>query len=135
MRFVTHNLSTFTLFCSFAFETSDRKMVFDGMEAKQVVAVGGFYLNDFDFSFLWFENDLPNTICKALKNHLAVSENADLHISTMSSSSLAYRVVSRAGLFGSGSGRVRAGFGPEVDKNFGLNSGLRCSFCLRCTKV
>ena len=28
------------------------------------------------------------------------------------------------------SGRVRAGFRPEVDKNFGLNSGLRRAFCL-----
>ena len=36
------------------------------------------------------------------------------------------RVVSRAGLFG---------FGPKVDENFGLNSGLRCAFCLRCTKI
>ena len=46
----------------------------------------------------------------------------------------ALRVVSRAGLFGSGSGRVRAGFGPKVDKNVELNSGLRLTFCLRCTK-
>ena len=46
------------------------------------------------------------------------------------------RVVSRAGLFGSGSGsgRVRVGFEPKVDKNVGLNSGLRRTFCLRCTK-
>ena len=37
------------------------------------------------------------------------------------------RVVSLAGLFGLGSGlgRVQAGFGPKVDKNFGLNSDLR----------
>ena len=46
------------------------------------------------------------------------------------------RVVSRDGLFGLGSdsGQVRAGFGPKVEKNFGLNSGLRRTFCLRCTK-
>ena len=29
----------------------------------------------------------------------------------------------------------RAGFGPKLDKNFGLNSGLRRDFCLRCTKM
>ena len=33
------------------------------------------------------------------------------------------------------SGRVRAGFGPKVDKNFGLNTGLRRPFCLRDTKI
>ena len=34
------------------------------------------------------------------------------------------------------SGRAfRVGFGPKVDKNFGLNSGLRRSFCFRCTKT
>ena len=46
------------------------------------------------------------------------------------------KVVSRSGLFGSGSGsgRVWFGFGPKVDKNFGLNSGLTRAFCLRCTK-
>ena len=35
------------------------------------------------------------------------------------------------------SGRVgvRAGFGPKVDKNFRLNSGLRRAFCFRCTKI
>ena len=38
------------------------------------------------------------------------------------------RVVSRAGLFG-------VGFGPKIDKNFGLNLGLRRTFCLGCTKV
>ena len=27
------------------------------------------------------------------------------------------------------------GFGPKVDKNFELNSGLRRAFCLRCTKI
>ena len=32
------------------------------------------------------------------------------------------------------SGRAfRVGFGPKVDKNFGLNSGLRRAFCLRCS--
>ena len=35
-----------------------------------------------------------------------------------------YRVVSRVGF----------GFGPKVEKNFGLKSGLRRTFCLRCTK-
>ena len=47
------------------------------------------------------------------------------------------RVVSRAGLFGSvsGSGRVQAGLGPKVDKNFGLKSGLRRAFCLKSTKI
>ena len=29
----------------------------------------------------------------------------------------------------------RVGFGPKVAKNFGLNSGLRCAFCLRYTKI
>ena len=29
----------------------------------------------------------------------------------------------------------RVGFGPKVDKNFGLNSGLSRAFCLRCTKI
>ena len=29
----------------------------------------------------------------------------------------------------------RVGFGRKVDKNFGLNSGLRRAFCLRCTKI
>ena len=29
----------------------------------------------------------------------------------------------------------QVGFGPKVDKNFGFNSGLRRSFCLRCTKI
>ena len=34
------------------------------------------------------------------------------------------------------SGRAfRVGFGPKVGKNFGLNSGLRRAFCLRCTKT
>ena len=34
------------------------------------------------------------------------------------------------------SGRAfRIGFGPKVDKNFGLNSGLSRSFCRRCTKI
>ena len=34
------------------------------------------------------------------------------------------------------SGRAfRVGFGPAVDKNFGLNSALRCAFCLGCTKI
>ena len=35
------------------------------------------------------------------------------------------------------SGRVRvgAGFGLKVDKNFGLNLGLRHPFCLRGTKI
>ena len=34
------------------------------------------------------------------------------------------------------SGRAfRVGFGPKVDKNFGLNSGLRRAFCLECTKI
>ena len=34
------------------------------------------------------------------------------------------------------SGRAfRVGLGPKVDKNFGLNSGLRRTFCLRCTKI
>ena len=75
-------------------------MVFDRMEAKQA----GFYLNDFDFSFLWFENDLPNIICTALKNHLAVSENADLLTSTMSSSSLQSCKSGRAFRFGFGPG-------------------------------
>ena len=32
-------------------------------------------------------------------------------------------------------GQVRAGFGPEVDKIFGLNSGLRRTSCIRCTKM
>ena len=40
------------------------------------------------------------------------------------------RVVSRARLCGSG-----FEFGPKVDKNFGLNSGLRHTFCLWCTKI
>ena len=31
--------------------------------------------------------------------------------------------------------RVEFGFGPKVDKNFGLNSGPRHTFCLRCTKI
>ena len=29
--------------------------------------------------------------------------------------------------------RIR--FGPEVDKKFGLNSGLKRAFCLGCTKI
>ena len=29
----------------------------------------------------------------------------------------------------------RVGFGSKVNKNFGLNSGLRRTFCLRCTKI
>ena len=34
------------------------------------------------------------------------------------------------------SGRAfRVGFGLKVDKNFGLNSGLRRTYCLRCTKI
>ena len=34
------------------------------------------------------------------------------------------------------SGRAfQVGFGPKVDKNFGINSGLRRGFCLRCTKM
>ena len=34
------------------------------------------------------------------------------------------------------SGRAfRVGFGPKVDKNFGLNLGLRRIFCLLCTKI
>ena len=37
------------------------------------------------------------------------------------------RVVSRAGLFGSGSG-------PKLTNDVGLNLGLRRTFCLRCTK-
>ena len=32
-------------------------------------------------------------------------------------------------------GAFRVGFGPKVDKNFGLNSGLRRAFCLECTKI
>ena len=33
------------------------------------------------------------------------------------------------------SGRTfRVGFGPQVDKNIGLNSGLRRTFCFRCSK-
>ena len=31
--------------------------------------------------------------------------------------------------------RAEFGFGPKVEKNFGLNSGLRRAFCLRCTKI
>ena len=27
------------------------------------------------------------------------------------------------------------GFGPNVDNNFGANSGLKRTFCLRCTKI
>ena len=34
------------------------------------------------------------------------------------------------------SGRgFRVGFGPKVDKNFGLNLGLRRAFCLKSTKI
>ena len=34
------------------------------------------------------------------------------------------------------SGRAfRVGFGPKVDKSFGLNSDLRLTFCLSCTKI
>ena len=29
----------------------------------------------------------------------------------------------------------RVGFGPTIDENFGLTSGLRRTFCFRCTKV
>ena len=29
----------------------------------------------------------------------------------------------------------RAGFGPKLDKNFGIYSGLRRAVCLRCTKI
>ena len=45
------------------------------------------------------------------------------------------RIVSLSWLQSFKSGQAfRVGFGPKVDKNFGLNSGLRRTFCLRCTK-
>ena len=31
--------------------------------------------------------------------------------------------------------RVESWAGPKADENFGLNSGLRRAFCLRCTKI
>ena len=44
------------------------------------------------------------------------------------------RVVSWAGLFGSGFW-VRAGFGPKFDKILGLILGLKRTFCLKCRKI
>ena len=59
-----------------------------------------------------------------------------------------YSVSGCVGSLFSGSGRNRTrthscksgrafwvGFRPKVDKNFGLNSGLRRTICLRCTKI
>ena len=44
------------------------------------------------------------------------------------------RFVSPAKLFGSDSGRVRAGFRPKVDKNGGLNSAWEVFFVLGAQK-
>ena len=56
-------------------------------------------------------NNTPNNLCRSNCYQKVGCSNVASRV----------KVVSWAGLFGSGSSRVRAGFGPKVDKNCGLN--------------
>ena len=89
------------------------------------------------FTYIWQEDfakiskvpDVPRNVNLARSITWLVSVSIYCPICLKQFTSTQSCTVSRPGLFGSGSGRVRAGFAPEVDKNFRLKSGLRRAFC------
>ena len=81
---------------------------------------------------IWLQLYQATTKAFSIKNRshrpsslLATAANQQIALS------MENRLVSRAAF----SGRVWAGFGLKVDKNSGLDSGLRRTFCLKCTKI